>query len=269
MFITIGLVPIFARIALRLKIVDLPNDRKMHTIPIPWVGGLAMAIGVLIPLLYQIQFNSFSLAVLIGAVIIVVFGAVDDYHGLGYRIKFAGQIAAALVVIIYGDVVITTFGSCLPEGCLLPQWISVPLTLLVIVAVINAVNLADGLDGLAAGIMIQVFICITILSYSTGVTFITFCGVAFTGAIFGFLRFNTHPAVIFMGDTGSQLLGFISVTLVLALTQEHSVLSPFLPLLLLDFSITPLFHHHFQCPQFSTIQFWINQSYRFDIVFWF
>jgi UDP-GlcNAc:undecaprenyl-phosphate GlcNAc-1-phosphate transferase len=107
--------------------------------------------------------------------------------------------------------------------------------------VTNAINLADGLDGLAGGISLLIFLCIGWLAYTGTFTpervFIMVLCSGVVGAIFGFLRFNTYPATVFMGDTGSQLLGFLAVTLSLGITQSSAVLSPFLPLLLLGFPV--------------------------------
>ena len=128
--------------------------------------------------------------------------------------------------------------GCVPPGrVLLSNWIAVPLTLIVIVGVTNAINLSDGLDGLAGGITLLSFCCVAYLAYQAEHPVIGVLAVAVAGAIFGFLRFNTYPAILFMGDAGSQLLGFLAVTLSVKLTQVSAPLSPLLPLLLLGFPI--------------------------------
>jgi len=124
-----------------------------------------------------------------------------------------------------------------PDDFLLPGWVSIPLTLLAIVGVTNAINLADGLDGLAGGICLLIFTCIGYLAYIEGDTVNGLVALALVGAIFGFLRYNTFPATVFMGDTGSQLLGFSAVTLSLDLTQGNTALSPVLPLILLGMPV--------------------------------
>ena len=164
-------------------------------------------------------------------------GVIDDFKGVGYKGKLVGQIVAALVVILYGGIKIQSLGMLLPDEVLLPGWLAIPLTLLVIVGVTNAINLADGLDGLAGGISILTFICIGYLAYRGENTGILLISVSVVGAIFGFLRFNTYPATIFMGDAGSYFLGFLAITLSLALTQGNTPLSPLLPLLLLGFPV--------------------------------
>lgn len=236
-FITIAFVPIFKNLAVRMKAVDMPEPRKVHSVPMPKTGGVAMAIGALIPVLFWAPADDFLKSVLLGAGVIVVFGVLDDLKNLGYKAKFFGQVVAALLVIFYGQVEIKSLGMLLPEGVLLPDFIAIPLTLVFIIGVTNAINLADGLDGLAGGISLITFICIGFLAYLGGYSGIAVISLAMIGSIFGFLRFNTFPATVFMGDAGSQLIGFLAGTLSVQLTQASVPLSPFLPLLLLGFPI--------------------------------
>jgi UDP-GlcNAc:undecaprenyl-phosphate GlcNAc-1-phosphate transferase len=226
------LIPIFKNYAVRLHTIDVPNYRSVHTHPKPKIGGLAMAAGVLIPVLLWAPSSHFIQSLLIGSAIIVLFGFIDDQRDLSYTSKFAGQILAALVVIIYGGLKIKSLGMILPAGIQLPDRFAIPLTLIVIVGVTNAMNLSDGLDGLAGGISLLCFICIGLLAYQSGNFVIAVFSVAVIGAIFAFLRFNTHPAIIFMGDAGSLLLGFLAITLAVRLTQDGSPVSPLFPLLL-------------------------------------
>jgi len=241
MFITMALIPIFRTLSLKLNIMDFPGERTVHPSPMPKLGGIAMALGILIPVMLWADGGRFMNAVLIGASIVVVFGLIDDFKDIGYKAKFAGQVAAALVVIFYGEVKICNLGACLPENVLLPDVLAIPLTLLAIVGVTNAINLSDGLDGLAGGTSLLIFICIGYLAYAglyRPESFpIAMLSVAVIGAILGFLRFNTYPATIFMGDSGSQLLGFLAITLAIGLTQSSTPLSPFFPLLLLGFPV--------------------------------
>ncbi|MCK5508975.1 MAG: undecaprenyl/decaprenyl-phosphate alpha-N-acetylglucosaminyl 1-phosphate transferase, partial [Desulfobacterales bacterium] len=219
MFITIALIPIFKSLAVRVNVMDVPNDRKVHSYPMPKSGGIAMALGVLVPIFFWVPTTEFVSAVLIGAGIIVIFGLIDDVINLEWKIKLFGQCAAALVVILYGGVKIKCLGMLLPDDVFLPDWFAILFTLIAIVGVTNAINLSDGLDGLAGGISLLSFICIGCLAYCSANIVIALLSIAIVGAILGFLRFNTYPAVLFMGDAGSQLLGFLAVTLSLALTQ--------------------------------------------------
>ncbi|MBT0666190.1 undecaprenyl/decaprenyl-phosphate alpha-N-acetylglucosaminyl 1-phosphate transferase [Geobacter pelophilus] len=235
--LTIVLIPVLSSAAIRYNAVDLPNERKVHTRPIPRIGGLAMAAGTFIPLLYVFRGNAFLVAYLAGAGVLVAFGLVDDFRELSPKVKFAGQILAAFIAVFHGGVVIRSLGTLLPDGWLLPEWLAMALTLLVIVGVTNAINLADGLDGLAGGISLLMFAGIGYLAYLAGNAIIGLICLAIGGALFGFLRFNTHPATIFMGDAGSQFLGFSVVTLAIALTQGTRAYSPLLPLLLVGFPV--------------------------------
>jgi len=169
--------------------------------------------------------------------VLVLFGFIDDMKELGYKAKFAGQILAALVVVLYGGVRIQSLGALLPDAVLLPAWFSVSLSLIVIVGVTNAINLADGLDGLAGGISLLGFCCIGYLAYLEGNSTVLLLCLALAGAIFGFLRFNSHPATLFMGDTGSQLLGFSAVVFAVKITQGETALSPVIPLIILGFPV--------------------------------
>lgn len=235
--LTIVMIPVFSRMAFRLKSLDQPNDRKVHTQPIPRSGGFAMAIGAFASILFWHHDNQFVAAYCAAGGILVAFGLLDDFFEVKPWIKFVGQIAASIIVIYFGGVEIRSLGVLLPDGYLLPSWLAVPLTLVAIVGVTNAINLADGLDGLAGGICLLIFCCIGYLSYLEGNTVTGLISLALSGAIFGFLRFNTHPATVFMGDAGSQLLGFSAITMSLVMTQGQTALSPLLPLILIGFPV--------------------------------
>jgi len=237
MFITLGLIPLTRGLAVRLNIMDIPDARKVHSVPTPKNGGIAVTLGALIPILLWAPIDEFAKALLIGSGIVVLFGILDDMKDLDYKWKFAGQIVAALIVILYGGIKIKSLGVLLPDEMLLPDWVAIPLTLVIIVGVTNAINLADGLDGLAGGICLVSFICIAYLAFRSDNILITLFAVAVAGGLFGFLRFNTYPAILFMGDGGSQFLGFLAITLSLGLTQGNTPLSPVLPLFLVGFPI--------------------------------
>jgi len=230
-------VPLLRHLALHFNLVDLPNERKVHTQPIPRVGGVGMALGACLPLLFWGWDNSFIHAYLCAAAVLIVFGIADDLLDISPGWKLVGQIAAACIVIYLGRVQIVTFGMLLPEGFLIPEWISLLLTLIAIVGVTNAINLADGLDGLAGGISLLCIATIGLLAWQGGEENLGLIAIALCGAIFGFLRYNTFPASVFMGDTGSQLLGFTAITIALSLTQKSTALSPVVPLLILGFPI--------------------------------
>ena len=238
LLITITMTPLLSMLAVHFKVaVDLPGERKVHTLPVPRIGGIAMTVGAFVPLLYWLRADHFVTAYLAAATILVAFGVLDDVLDIPPKFKFLGQIIAALLVMIGGDVQIRSLGMLLPDGVLLPEFVAVPLTLLAIVGATNAINLSDGLDGLAGGICLLIFASIGCLAYLEGNQNIGLIALALSGVLFGFLRFNTHPASIFMGDAGSQFLGFSAASLSIYLTQTTPTLSPVLPLILLGFPV--------------------------------
>jgi UDP-GlcNAc:undecaprenyl-phosphate GlcNAc-1-phosphate transferase len=236
MVVTMAGLPVLVRLANRWLIVDQPGGRKVHTIPIPRVGGLAMACGVLVAALLTIHLQAVDRWFLVAAGLLIVFGAIDDRFNLDYRVKLIGQLFAVSIVLIFGDVQIHTI--TLDDRITLPAWISMPLTVLFLVGVTNAINLADGLDGLAGGTTFLCLCAMALLSSIGDAGASTAMALAFAGAVLGFLRFNTHPASVFMGDAGSQLLGFAIGVLSVAITQNAaSPVSTALPVLLLALPI--------------------------------
>jgi len=236
MVVTMVWLPVFGRVATKWRIIDHPGERKVHAIPIPRIGGVAMAIGVLVAAVIVIPLDQSSRYFLIAAGVLTVFGAIDDRFDLDYRIKLVGQIAAALIVVLGGDVQIHAL--TLEDRMPMPEWLSIPLTLFFLVGITNAINLADGLDGLAGGTTFLCLCALAILAYSSGQLSCTALALAFGGAILGFLRYNTYPASVFMGDAGSQLLGFAVGVLSLGATQGgNGVVSAATPILLLALPI--------------------------------
>jgi len=220
-----------SKLAVKYQFIDRPDARKVHTGDIPRIGGVAMVLGTIIPILMWVEMDREIVALLIGLVIIFIFGLWDDRKNLGYRTKFFGQILAVLVVIMYGDIQIVRLPFF--SDYIVPQYVSFFITFFVLLGVTNAINLADGLDGLAGGITLLSFGVIVILSYLAGGISIEIIAVAIMGSIFGFLRFNTYPARVFMGDGGSQFLGFSVGVLAIILTQKvNMAISPALPLLI-------------------------------------
>lgn len=232
MFVTMLLIPPLMRTAQRMQFLDVPNERKVHTQAIPRIGGVAMVCGAVLSIVLWIDPSRQIVALLLAMCVILVFGVWDDRKDLDYRIKFLGQLIAAAIVVLYGGIVIETvpFGGLTP----LRYELAVPLSIFVLLAVTNAINLADGLDGLAGGTTLLSIGVIALLGYIHDNVAVTLVAVAVIGSILGFLRFNTFPARIFMGDGGSQFLGFsLGVLLVLLTGTSFIMLSPALPVLLL------------------------------------
>lgn len=236
MVITMAWVPVFGRFAAKWGIVDKPGTRKVHAAAIPRVGGLAMAMGVLIAALVIIPLEPTSRYFLIAALVLTLFGVLDDRFDLDYRLKLLGQLLAVSIVVFGGDIQIHSI--TLEDRVLLPPWISIPLTIIFLVGITNAINLADGLDGLAGGTTFLCLAALAMLAHSGGQVICAAMALAFAGAILGFLRFNTYPATVFMGDAGSQLLGFAVGVLSLRATQTgESSISAAAPILLLALPI--------------------------------
>jgi UDP-GlcNAc:undecaprenyl-phosphate GlcNAc-1-phosphate transferase len=236
MVVTMAWLPVFGRAATRWGIVDRPGTRKVHTIVIPRIGGLAMVLGVLVAALIVIPLDANDRCFLMAAGVLTAFGAADDRFDLDYRIKLLGQMIAILIVVLAGDVQIHSV--TLDERLFLPQWVSIPLTVFFLVGITNAINLADGLDGLAGGTTFLCLGALAIFAHGSGQIVTAALSLAFAGAILGFLRFNTYPASVFMGDAGSQLLGFAVGVLSLRATQSGtSALSAATPILLLALPI--------------------------------
>jgi UDP-GlcNAc:undecaprenyl-phosphate/decaprenyl-phosphate GlcNAc-1-phosphate transferase len=236
MSVTMALIPPLMQAAARWQFLDAPGARKVHTTPIPRVGGIAMAAGTLLALVLSGNFSQPMPAYLAGVLVLLLFGVWDDRVTLGAGPKLLGQIIAVLVIMIWGDVTIATM--TLAERHELPHWLSWPLTFVFLIGVTNAINLADGLDGLAGGTTLLSLSALALLAFTSGTPFVGVVAVVIVGAILGFLRYNTHPARVFMGDGGSQILGFSAAVLAIVLTQDElTPLSSALPLLLLGIPI--------------------------------
>ncbi len=198
---SLGLTPLSRAVALRLGVVDQPNQRKLHRAPTPLMGGLAIFVGFALALLlfstpaFMIEFG----AVLIGALFIALVGLWDDRYELGIRGKLIAEIAAACLLIAAG-VQIRLFDLPL---------IDFPLTILWVVAVTNAVNFLDNMDGLAAGLSAIAAGFFMLIAYNEGLTLVSALAAALCGSAFGFLIYNFSPASTFMGDMGALLLGFV------------------------------------------------------------
>lgn len=234
--VTMALIPPLMRVAERLSVVDIPDERKVHTGVIPRVGGIAMMVGTILPIVLWLPLDRVLVSVLIALSVLLVFGAWDDSRDLDYRLKFLGQFAAVLIVVFVGDVKFAIFPFAGMD--LVSNILSVPVTILFLVGTTNAVNLSDGLDGLAAGVSLLSLCAIALLAYLGDGQDIVLISFAIAGAIFGFLRYNTFPARLFMGDTGSQFLGFIVGVLAIILTQKsNTALNPVIPLFLVGLPI--------------------------------
>lgn len=217
LFICMALIPPLMKSAGRFQVLDLPGRRKMHHAPVARVGGIAFVAGTFAAVLIWIPKDDIVLSYLIGAAIIFLFGVWDDRANLDFRAKFLAQSAAVAIVVGYGGVRLNTLPFM--EGAVFPLWLTAPVTIFVLLGVTNAINLSDGLDGLAGGISLLSFGGIACLAYLAGDGVVLVIAVSVVGGILGFLRFNTYPARVFMGDGGSQFLGFSAGVSALLLTD--------------------------------------------------
>ena len=236
MVVTMAWIPVFGRYAAKWGIVDRPGARKVHAAPIPRVGGIAMTLGVLVAAFIVIPLGPADQYFLTAVGVLTLFGAMDDRFDLDYRIKLAGQLMAVLIVVLGGDIQIHSI--TLDERLMVPVWVTIPLTVFFLIGITNAVNLADGLDGLAGGSTLLCLGALALLAHGSGQVICAALAMAFAGAVLGFLRFNTFPASVFMGDAGSQVLGFAVGVLSLRATQSgDSAVSAAIPILLLALPI--------------------------------
>lgn len=234
-----ALTPLVKLLAKKIGAMDIPkDDRRMHHDPIPRMGGLAIFLGFLISVLIfqKLQLGNELQGILLGAVIIVILGVLDDILTLRALPKFLVQIVAAVIVVIYGCRIDHFMGWALPD------WLSYPVSVIWIVAITNAINFIDGLDGLAAGvsaISAGTMLVVALLLVPDPTAMI--CAVllaALVGACVGFIPYNFNPATIFMGDTGSTFLGFMLASIsIFGLFKTYAVISFAVPFLVLGLPI--------------------------------
>ncbi len=231
LLICMALIPALTASAWKLQFVDAPRDRRMHATPTAKVGGIAFAVGTIAAVLLWAPKDYMILASLLGGVVILLFGVWDDRVGLGYRTKFIGQALAATIVIVFAGVSIKSIPFF--DDQTFPLWAAGLITLIVIVGMTNAVNLADGLDGLAGGLSLLSFVGIAYLAHQANDTTLLLLMVPVLGSLLGFLRFNTYPARVFMGDAGSQFLGhYLAVAAIILVDPARTPYSPLIVLFL-------------------------------------
>lgn len=239
LFAALLMVPAVHRWAREKGSVDHPDPRKVHTEPVPRLGGIAIFLACLLALLGFAPFNVAMRGILAGTLVVFVTGIADDLNGLSARQKFVGQIASALVMIVLGQVWLVDLGNLFGFGVMtLPFWLAIPFTVFAVVGVINAINLIDGLDGLAGGVSVIALAAFALLGFQDDDLLSVLLAMSLAGAILGFLKYNFYPARIFMGDTGSMVVGFLLAALAIHLTQRpDSTISPMLPVLILGLPI--------------------------------
>ncbi|MCA1064401.1 MraY family glycosyltransferase (plasmid) [Rossellomorea sp. AcN35-11] len=239
------LTPLMILVAKKLNIVDQPNNRKVHTKSVPLLGGLAIYLsyfvsyGLLVIFTDNVATN-IGYGILIGGLVMVITGLVDDIYDIKPVYKMFGQVMAALIAMEFGLLIERVSIPLIAEPIQL-GWIGIPITILWVLAITNAVNLLDGLDGLASGVSGIAVASLFFVSLSIGHTHVAMVALIIVGTIMGFLHFNFNPAKIFMGDTGSLFLGFSLACLSLLNLKEATFISLLIPVLILSVPISDTF----------------------------
>lgn len=237
-------IPRIVRLSRELHLYDLPDSRKVHTIPVPRLGGVAFLPTVIISIAavvavasrFGITFNALSeagapqhfVAYLAGAMMLYCLGIYDDVHGVGYKLKFAIQIFAAFLLCVSG-LWIASFDHIFYIDRI-PYWIGMPITVIFVVYITNAINLIDGIDGLASGLSaISLFVAILLCMMSGDIIW-AMLAIAYLGVVLTFFCFNVYGGKnkVFMGDAGSLTLGYTLSFIVLHFWQAHPVWNPYL-----------------------------------------
>lgn len=234
---TFFLMPLIMKAAVRLNLVDKPGARKVHLKEIPRIGGLAIVIAfIFVTLVFYTQSDVIR-GILVGGLIVAFVGLLDDFSNISPYTKFAGQILAALVGMLISGVHIHQV-DLLGMMKIDLGFFAYPITVIWIVGITNAINLIDGLDGLAAGISTIIFIFMGLIGYYQNDYSLMFISVAMVGGCLGFLKYNAHPAQVFLGDVGSLFLGYIlSMISLLGSFKSAAVMTLALPLTILGLPI--------------------------------
>ena len=234
--------PVVKSLAERVGAVDVPKDnRRMHDHPIPRMGGLAIFLGFLLSTLVFVPLSQSLRGMLLGAILIVILGIFDDIYALPALPKLLVQIVAALIAVFHGNVIeVVSNPNHFSDN---PYWVlgawSVPVTVIWIVAITNAVNLIDGLDGLAVGVAAISSLTMLVIAMLVSENVVALTMAALAGGCIGFMPYNQNPAKIFMGDTGSTFLGFVLATVsIQGLFKFYTIISFAVPFLMLGL---PLF----------------------------
>ncbi len=240
--ISFATTPIAKSFAHKVGAIDIPDDeRRIHKQPIPRLGGLAIFLGFVLSVVLFSVIDRQLQGVLLGAVVVVVVGVIDDIVQLKAMVKLVFQILAALIAVYHGVKIeflstLNFFGS---GDFFSLGFLSIPITIFWIVAITNSVNIIDGLDGLAVGVSAISSIVMLVISIVVADNNIAIVMAGLVGACLGFMPYNMNPAKIFMGDSGSLLLGYVLATVsIIGLFKFYALVSFVVPFLVVAF---PLF----------------------------
>lgn len=240
--VSFAITPLVKAFSVKVGAIDVPKDnRRMHDHPIPRLGGLAIFLGFMFAVVLMIPLNGPEQGMLLGAVIIVVLGVFDDIYALPAKLKFVVQIVAALVSVLAGNQIrILSNPNLFSENpvWVLDDWLSIAISVIWVVAITNAVNLIDGLDGLACGVSTISSATMLIIALLVSELDVAMIMGALVGACIGFLPYNFNPAKIFMGDTGATFLGFIMANMsIQGMFKMYTIISFVAPFLILGLPI--------------------------------
>ena len=239
--VSFALTPVVKILAQKVGAMDVPGEaRRVHDHPIPRMGGLAIFLGFIVSMLLFVDITQEVRGILLGSIIIVITGVIDDIISLRAWTKFLIQILSAVIAVLHGVVinVVSNPNVFSSQEAIVLGWLAIPLTVLWIVGITNSVNLIDGLDGLAVGV--STISCVTILVVALLVPEpnVALIVAALAGACIGFMPYNLNPAKIFMGDTGSTFLGYMLATVsIMGLFKFYAVISFAVPFLILGLPI--------------------------------
>jgi UDP-GlcNAc:undecaprenyl-phosphate/decaprenyl-phosphate GlcNAc-1-phosphate transferase len=243
--VTLITIPPVISLIRKYKLYDVPNARKEHTMPIPTMGGVAIVAGMMMALLLWFPFDTVpaQISFFFSIIVLLALGIMDDLRDLSAKYKFIVQIGLAAIIALSG-IRITTFDG-LFGIYQLPLFGQYFITMLVIVGITNAFNLIDGIDGLAGGIGFMSLVTLGIFLTICGDSQTALIAFALAGGILAFLYFNLNPARIFMGDTGSLVLGFVTAVLCIRLMQVNILSAnpviPHAPVFALGIVLIPFF----------------------------
>lgn len=201
------LTPYIKQLAVKIGAVDKPDKRKVHTQVMPRLGGLAIYLAMMLAIVCSMPITRDLLGILLGGTWIVIVGVLDDKYSLPARVKLAGQVIAAVILVAF-DVKIEWLNNPF-GGYFYLEYLSIPFTVFWVISFINVVNLIDGLDGLAAGVSGIASITVILVAVHQGYFPVATLTAALAGGIIGFIHYNFNPATIFMGDTGSMFIGYM------------------------------------------------------------
>jgi UDP-GlcNAc:undecaprenyl-phosphate/decaprenyl-phosphate GlcNAc-1-phosphate transferase len=244
------IVPLVRSYCLKKGFVDIPNDRKVHKLPIPRLGGVAiwlctlLTFGILVLLNWKYPHGNGLSGILVGGSLIFLLGLVDDLYNLSPKFKLFVQIGAALTAFLLGvkiEVLFNPFGNPIPLGLL-----SLPITVFWLVAISNAMNFIDGVDGLAGGVSAISAVTLAIVAIYTHQSISALVAAILAGAMMGFLLFNFHPAKIFMGDSGALFSGFTLAALSVTGVIKTVAVTIILPMMILAVPIMDISYSVFR-----------------------